>query len=366
MRFLILAIFVLLQALAPIASAREFKKALPGYRLQFPTDHRSHNDYKTEWWYYTGHLQGTDGTRYGYELTFFRSAMDVPRPPKPSPWTVDNAYLAHFAVSDVSGKQFVHTNRLNRPAFDLAGADQSKLKVWNGDWSVTQLPNGQTKLIAKSPDFSLDLDLNSLKPPVLHGKEGLSQKASCVGCASYYYSLTRMETKGTLTKGHGDPVAVSGLTWMDHEFGSNQLTAEQVGWDWFSLQLDDRTELMLYVMRQRDGKLDENSSGTYVLSDGVAKHLSLADYKVTQTGSWRSPHSKATYPSGWKVSIPSLHTELQITPELSDQELTKKSSTDVTYWEGTCLVSGNKDGKPIKGQAYVEMTGYAETFNTRI
>jgi predicted secreted hydrolase len=365
---LLTAAVIVVQALAPTScsEARDFKKALPGYQLHFPADHSSHDDYKTEWWYYTGHLQSADGGKYGYELTFFRTAMDVPRPPKKSEWSVPNVYFAHFAISDVTGKKFFHTQRLTRPALGFSGAESKKLHVWVGDWSALLQPGGTYKLEAKTPEYSIDLDLTSAKPPVLHGKEGLSQKASCVGCASYYYSMTRMQTTGTLTKGRDNPVQVSGVTWMDHEFGSNQLTADQVGWDWFSVQLDDKTELMLYQMRRKGGKLDENSSGTFVLANGTTKHLLLADYTVTSTGSWTSPHTKGVYPMGWRVSIPSLHTQLQITPEMSDQELVKERSTDVTYWEGTCHVSGTRDGKPVTGAAYVEMTGYAEAFSKNI
>lgn len=365
-KLFVLLLAGVLAAMAPMAMAREFKKALPGYTLKFPADHVSHNDYKTEWWYYTGHLAGSDGTQYGYEVTFFRSAMDVPRPAKPSEWSVDNVYFTHFAVSDLTAKKFFHTQRLTRPALRMAGADQKRLYVWNGDWSVSEQPDGTTKLKASSPEYKLDLTLKSTKPPALHGVAGLSQKANCIGCASYYYSLTRMVSTGTITKGTGKPVTVSGTTWMDHEFGSNQLTGEQVGWDWFSIQLDDNTELMLYQMRRRDGKLDPNSSGTLILADGSTKHLSLKDYQVTTTATWESPHTKGKYPMGWKVSIPSLHEELEITPSLQDQELVKQRDTDVTYWEGTCAVSGHKDGKPIRGEAYVEMTGYAEAFNKRI
>jgi predicted secreted hydrolase len=361
---LIALLLAMIAATAP-AWCREFKLALPGYQLQFPADHASHNDYRTEWWYYTGHLNGADGARYGYELTFFRSAMDVATPIKPSPWSVDNVYLAHFAVSDVTTRKFHHASKLNRSGIGFAGADRKNYYVWNQNWRAATTQNETHKLVASDGDYRLELNLVPLKKPALHGVNGLSQKASCRGCASYYYSLTRMETNGTLTKG-GKPVQVTGVSWMDHEFGSNQLTPEQVGWDWFSLQLDDNSELMLYMMRRKDGGLDENSSGTYVLADGATKHLALNEYVVKSTGSWKSSESKATYPMGWKVSIPSLNADLEIVPELENQELVKRRESDVTYWEGTCLVRGSLGGKPVSGQAYVEMTGYAEIFSKKI
>lgn len=343
-----------------------FKLALPGYVIKFPQDHYSHPDYKTEWWYYTGHLRGEDGTRYGYELTFFRSAMETPRPVKAgSQWAVRDAYLAHFAVSDLNEKRFFHTERLNRAGVGFAGADEHKFDVWNQNWHVMLLADGKQKLIANDPNYSIELTLISKKPPALHGLNGLSQKASCRGCASYYYSMTRLDSVGTI-KHSGKSTSVKGITWMDHEFGSNQLTAEQVGWDWFSVQLDDNSELMLYLMRRRDGTYDPTSSGTIIRSDGTTQHLRLQDYAVKATGSWKSTHSTATYPMGWKISIPSTGAELEIRPEMQDQELARGSDNDVTYWEGTCTVQGNIKGKPIAGEAYVEMTGYAENFSKRI
>lgn len=358
-------LLLLLLSMSVPAWAREFKLALPGYSFRFPMDHASHNQYKTEWWYYTGHLDGEDGTKYGYELTFFRSGTDVPRPIQRSPWSVDDIYLAHFAVTDLNAQRFFYTERLNRSGVGFAGADQKNYYVWNSNWRAAITHSEQHKLVAADGDYKIDLTLTSEKPPVLHGNNGHSQKASCTGCASYYYSLTRMRAEGTLTRG-GKPIKVSGITWMDHEFGSNQLTAEQVGWDWFSLQLNDGTELMLYVMRRRDGTLDENSSGTYVMADGSARHLALKDYAVKSTGTWKSSVSKATYPMGWHVEIPALGASFDIKPQMENQELARRSDTDVTYWEGTCTVSGNIEGRPIVGQAYVEMTGYAEQFSKRI
>ncbi len=363
MKIMIALLLLLLTSSA--ALSKEFRLALPGYQFNFPADHASHSDFKTEWWYYTGHLVGDDGTKYGYELTFFRSATGVEQPVKQSVWTVDNIYLAHFAVTDLSAKRFFHTSKLNRAGVGFAGADSKYYYVWNQNWRAAIGQQDDHKLIAAGPDYRIDLKLKPQKPPVLHGSDGLSQKASCVGCASHYYSMTRLSTEGTLTN-HGKLVHVTGITWMDHEFGSNQLTPEQVGWDWFSMQLNDNTDLMLYVMRRRDGTLDENSSGTYVLTDGSGQHLALSDYKVKSTGSWKSPETGATYPMGWHVSIPSLAAELEITSAMPEQELAKKSTSDVTYWEGTCTVTGTKQGQPVKGQGYVEMTGYAEAFSKRI
>jgi predicted secreted hydrolase len=346
------------------ALARTFKLALPGYTFSFPRDHASHDEYKTEWWYYTGHLQTDDGKRFGYELTFFRLAMDVPDGIKDMPWNVDNVYMAHFAVSDLSNQRFFHQQRLTRPGLNAAGAEQSRYHVFNENWSAQQSGDKQLPT-AKSADYAIDLTLTPAKPPVIHGENGVSQKAACRGCASHYYSFTRLLTDGYITA-QGKRLHVTGVTWMDHEFGSNQLTPEQVGWDWFSIQLDDQTEIMLYVMRLKKNSLDPHSSGTFIDAHGSAEHLNLADYSIEQTASWRSPATGGVYPMGWHVRIPKRKLDITIAPELKDQELVKQSDRDVTYWEGACRVNGTNNGKDISGQAYVEMTGYAAAFSKNI
>ena len=203
----------------------------------------------------------------------------------------------------------------------------------------------------------MSLDLVSAKPPVVHGHEGVSQKAEGEGHASHYYSLTRLKTCGTLTV-KGNSYAVTGLSWMDHEFGTNQLTLQQQGWDWFSIQLDNNRELMLYVLRLKDGTLEPASSGTVVAADGTWKHLDLSMYTIENTGTWTSPHNGATYPSGWKISVPNEGTELRITPTIKDQELVSRSILGITYWEGSVLVEGRDQGEPVSGMGYVELTGY--------
>lgn len=338
---------------------------MPPYRFAFPQDHASHNDFKTEWWYYTGHLTADDGSNFGYELTFFRSGLDSKKGVSKGPWQLDNVYMAHFAVSNLSARKFFYAQKLNRAGLQFAGAKQDSYSVFNQNWTA-RLVGDEHLVRATTPEYSVDLKMKSLKPPVIHGINGVSQKAECEGCASHYYSLTRLQTSGTVTTPDGKTHKVSGLTWMDHEFGSNQLTKEQVGWDWFSLQLDNDTDLMLYVMRRRDGTFDPNSSGTFVSTKGTSDHLKLSDYKLRSLGTWKSPVTKAEYPSGWHASIPSRKVELDIIPQLADQELAKRSSTDVTYWEGACRVSGTMNGAKVSGQAYVELTGYGEAFSKNI
>jgi predicted secreted hydrolase len=354
--------------LAASESQHKWQLALPGYEYKFPRDLASHEQYKTEWWYYAGHLHGDDGTTCGYELTFFRLGMDVQRPVVDTPWAVPNVYMAHFAVTDLPNKRFFHTQKLNRAGYGFAGASQDRFNVWNENWraaSEADRADAPTTLRASSPDYSIELALTPMKPLVIHGENGVSQKAECVGCASHYFSYTRLDTIGSITVG-GRRKQVHGISWMDHEFGSNQLTAEQVGWDWFSVQLNDNSELMLYVMRRRDGTIDRHSSGTFVSAAGKATHLKSDAYKIVSLSTWKSPHSQATYPMGWHISVPSLAVELDVTPLAEDQELSSESSSDVTYWEGASGVSGTISGRQAAGEAYVEMTGYGQAFSRKI
>jgi predicted secreted hydrolase len=345
----------------PLALAFQYKAALPGYQYHFPQDHAAHPDYKTEWWYYTGHLQTTGGKHYGYELTFFRIGNDPKRVSNNNtPWSTNNLYAAHFALSDEQNQQFHFSEKLNRSGLNVAGARTDAYYVWNELWLAEQLGN-QMILRADSPDGKQEIHLllTAEKLPVIHGENGVSQKADCVGCASHYYSLTRLKTEGMLLL-DGKAYPVTGLSWMDHEFGSNQLAKNQKGWDWFSIQLNDNTELMLYLLRQENGQIDPNSSGTWVDADGHTRHLPLNAFSVKSSGTtWTSPASKGIYPMGWTVTIPSEQLSLTITPAFNNQELFTPGSTGVSYWEGSSHISGTRQGHSIAGQAYVEMTGYA-------
>jgi len=340
-----------------IFSGFTYQLALPGRKLSFPANHYSHPDFKTEWWYYTGHLTTERGKRYGYQVTFFRFGVrDRQTELKEKPLFTE-LYMAHFALSDIAAKKFIYRERINRGYGDRAGAATDRYLVWNEDWKV-EGEDKNHKISVSDRGTTLQLTLKSLKPPVLHGQSGLSQKGEGEGRASYYYSLTRMQSDGDLTIG-GKTEKVRGLSWMDHEFGSNQLGQDQVGWDWFSIQLDNQTELMLYLMRRKDGSIDPYSSGTLVSADGTTKHLKLNDYRVEVLDRWKSAKSGANYPMKWKVAIPAEGIELQIDPEFSDQELITNRSTRVTYWEGAVSLTGTFKSKPIVGQGYVEMTGYA-------
>lgn len=343
---------------------RSFKLALPGYQYEFPKDLRAHEDYKTEWWYYTGHLKTENGKRYGYELTFFRVGNPSENLPDNKEWALNNLYMTHFAISDENNKRFFHTQKFNRSALDRAGADTKQYNVWNENWSA-HWKNSNMVLKASTPEFGIDLILIPQKAPVIHGKNGISQKSNCQGCASHYFSYTRLKTTGTI-KINDALETVNGVSWMDQEFGSNQLSDNQTGWDWFSIQLDNRVEVMLYLLRLKDGSLDPSSSGTFINANGQYEHLSLSDFKVMSKDQWKSPHSTGIYPMDWSISIPSKKLNLTVQPTFKAQELHTSQINNITYWEGSCNVSGTYNKKPIAGQGYVEMTGYAKKFKQKI
>lgn len=348
--------------------ATSFRLAQEGYRYEFPRDHGAHDAFRTEWWYYTGHLETAEGRRFGFELTFFRRGIAPDQvETHPSRWSVDQLYLAHLAVTDITGQRFHFRDRISRAGLGKAGADATHLHVWLDHWRAESSggTGDQQKLEAKADGVALSLTLDPAKPLVIHGERGISKKGTAVGQASHYYSFTNLATAGALTIGP-ETYRVTGTSWMDHEFGSADLGADLAGWDWFSIQLVDKRELMIYRLRHTDGSSDAASSGTLVFPDGRTQHLSASDIQLTPLDTWTSPTSKATYPHRWQVSIPSLGLALKLTPLLADQELHTTRSTQVTYWEGAVSVEGAEKGQAIKGQGYVELTGYAERIKQKL
>jgi predicted secreted hydrolase len=348
-----------------------FLLALPGYEFDFPHDHGAHDAYRTEWWYYTGHLRADDGHRYGFELTFFR--VGVPRvapailPAAPresdagriagatqtSAWELHNLALAHFAITDIDGKAFRFYEKLNRSSPFTAHAADGYLDVFNEGWRATTLPDGSWRIVAAQNGDAIDLTLRARKPPAIHGENGVSVKATGEGYASHYYSMTRLEAAGRVNRR-----ACNGQAWMDHEFGSSALRENQRGWDWYSVQLDNDSELMLYVIRRADGTPDVTSSGSLITADGRVIPIRHDQMQITTRRTWKSKKSGATYPLGWKISIPTLRISLTLEPLLDDQELVTRESTRVTYWEGAVSVTGSG----VNGEGYVEMTGYDRAF----
>ena len=341
----------------------------------YPDDQGPHPEYQTEWWYYTGNLDTPEGRHFGFQLTFFRRAITPTLPARASDWATNQVYFAHFAITDAQANEHFSTERFSRGAAGLAGATGNPHRVWLDDWEIKQVPlpgasanvspistaNGPLpplpyalQLHASDSGRSLSLTLYSPKPPVLHGDQGLSQKTATVGNASYYASLTRLESEGTLTVG-GQTYKVTGLAWMDQEFGTTGLGPDAVGWDWFSIQLSDNRELMFFQIRQKDGSIEPLSGGTLVQADGTTKHLTREQVQVQVLDRWTSNYSRATYPARWMLTVPSENINLTLKPYVADQEM----RVSFTYWEGAVEISGISGGNTVQGKGFVELTGYA-------
>ena len=350
-------VWMALVALPLGAAQPSFTIATPPYTFVFPRDHGAHPGYQSEWWYYTGHLRTPDGRRFGYELTFFRIGLrpgDAPPARGTSAWRGHELYPAHFAITDDAGKTFFHTERLSREALGAGYAATGGLDVRVGDWYVRG--SNPMRMHAAAQGNALDLTQTPLKPPAIHGHDGVSRKGACRSCASHYYSMTRLRTQGTLTF-HGVRMQVAGLSWMDHEFGSSELEPNQAGWDWFALQLDDGRELMLYSLRQKDGGITPQSSGSLIAVDGSVTYLPRSAFRIASTGTWKSPHTGGVYPQGWRVSVPQARIDLVLAPTVADQELADTTG-GISYWEGEVDVTDASTGRAI-GLGYVELTGYA-------
>ena len=351
-----------------VAADDGFREVTGPCGLRFPEDHGPHPNYRTEWWYYTGNLTGEDGHRFGFQLTFFRSALNPPAkrrewPEPASAWRTDQIYLAHAAVTDIDAGRHLQAERMARAALGMAGAEQSETGtiIHLNAWRAAIGPESH-HLSATADEFVLDLSLAPAKPPVTHGDGGYSAKGTSPGQASCYYSFTRLAAGGSLTIA-GRQYAVEGLAWMDHEFSTAPLAPGIAGWDWFSLQLDDRTEIMIYMLRQTDGTMNPASSGTVVLPSGERRHLHRAEMRVEALDHWTSPRSDARYPIAWRVSIAALNLEVMVEANLADQEMRTPQSTGVTYWEGSVNAAGTRKGVNVSGAGYVELTGYAKPFD---
>ena len=344
-----------LSSLLNVEDDRDFAKADEVRPFSFPADHGPHEAFRNEWWYITGNLDGRDGRRFGFEITIFRFSLTASPLERDSEWRSNQVYIAHLAITDAENDAFHVAERYSRGALGLAGAEATPLRVWVEDWEIAAEPEGAPwRIRAADNDIGLDLELRALKPPVLNGDRGLSRKSSSIDSASYYYAITRLETEGTITIG-GEDFAVGGLSWLDREWSTSALAADQVGWDWFALQLSDGTDVMLYNLRKTDGSNDIASSGTITLADGTSSRLQYGDFEIVVNDEWESP-SGGTYPSGWTIRIPGRGLKLDVEPVIDDQEL----FTTVRYWEGAVDVSGTDAGRRVSGRGYVELTGYAD------
>jgi predicted secreted hydrolase len=352
-------VFLLASLASPAPCADDWARVTGPRKWSFPRDFGAHPEYRTEWWYFTGNLKEPTGKRYGYQLTFFRQGIRPQLPPSPNAWDIRDIYLAHFALTDVGGNKFRAVDRLSRAGPGLAGASPEGMKIWLLTWSA-RMEGSVIRLEARDSEMELGLRLIPRKPAVIHGPNGFSRKGPVPGQASYYVSLTDLETHGSIRlPGSGASIEVQGVSWFDQEFGSNQLTADQKGWDWFSLHLSDGRDLMIYVLRLKDGSIEPASSGTLVAADGSVRHLQLSDFSITVLDRWKSPRSKGEYPGRWRIQIPSARIDLTVTPLLADQELQTEGSTGVTYWEGAVAGEGLSGAGRVACEGYAELTGYA-------
>jgi predicted secreted hydrolase len=387
-------------------SGEGYAQAAAGRELVFPADHGPHPDFRTEWWYFTGNLATAEGRRFGYQLTFFRTAVAPPggdgeqidegeagvdgaeEPERQrSAWATRQVYMAHFAVTDVAGKRFAADERFSRGALGLAGARIEPFQVWVESWRVAAVPSGSRggsgtrnedspttdsipfadpfaahrevgvlplQLTAEGDEASLDLLLGAGKDRVLHGEDGFSRKGPGAGNASYYYSYPRLPTRGTLTV-EGETFRVEGASWLDREWSSSVLAAGQTGWDWFALQLDDGREVVAWRIRG-GGESAGLDYAALVSADAELRVLDLAGARLEATGRWTSPQSGVVYPSGWRLRLPAAGLDLDVAPLLADQEL----DLAFRYWEGAVAVRGTAGGRPLAGRGYAELTGYGD------
>jgi predicted secreted hydrolase len=329
-----------------------------GPELVLPRDHGAHPEYRTEWWYATGLVSDDDRNRYGFQITIFRQGLD-PRTPASDASTLRTRQIlaAHLAIVDIGQQRFRHAERLRRADGRLAGFSSKRLELWLDDWSIEQGADGSIRIRSRDSERGIGLNvvLQATRELVAHGDGGYSRKGDDPGNASAYLSWTRMAVAGELEVA-ARPRVVTGTAWFDHEWGSSQLGAGVVGWDWFSLRLEDGRDLMIYRLRRDDGTADPFSSGTLVTADGEVLRLAANDVFMEATDVWTSPHSGGRYPSGWRLQLRRLGIDLEVRPLFEASEVDGSRSTGVIYWEGPVEVGGSADG-----EGYVELTGYAGT-----
>jgi predicted secreted hydrolase len=337
-------------------------------QFKFPTDHGPHPGYRTEWWYYTGNLESDVRKQYGFQLTFFRVQISPTCekedwPERPSAWRTNHIYFSHAAITDVADQRHYQAQEAARNALGMSGVSQAqdRTTLFIKNWQVV-IETQEHRLSAQTPDFDIELQLTPLKPPVSHGQNGYSQKGSSPQRASCYYSFTRLATKGSIRIGKKTS-HVDGLSWMDHEYSTAPLEPGIVGWDWFSLQLSDQTEVMMFLLRKADGTTHPASSGTVVNDKADIQHLKSNQFSIQVQDSWLSPATRARYPSHWRIRIPAIRLDLDVHPAVADQEMQTQATTGVTYWEGSIKAVGTKEGLPLNAKGYVEMTGYDKNFD---
>lgn len=361
-------------------AADGFARATSARAFVFPQDHAAHPDYALEWWYFVGNLSDASGRHFGYQFTIFRNALAPSRAAGAQPagdasaWTSDQLYFAHFAVTDSAAGAHVEAEKFSRGAAGLAGAsvwsseraawEGGAWRVWVEDWSAEALDPGVNAIRLRAADgaIAIALELTAAKPIVLQGDRGLSQKGPTAGNASYYYSMTRLDTRGTVTTPSGS-FAVNGSSWLDREWSTSLLEKDAVGWDWFALQLDDGRDVKAFRIRNRDGSVSW-VDGALIDKDGSPRRIRPDDLIFDVRETWTADaRDRRAYPVKWRLTIPSAELVLDVEARLPDQEM----NVSTTYWEGAVRVTGSAGGRPVGGVGYLEMTGYgSESIQDRL
>ena len=362
MRLLIVFVIAFGPSLWSSAGEGEWREITGRPELQFPRDHGAHPETRTEWWYVTGLVDDPAGRRFGFQITFFRQGLAAGDPePGSSIFRARQIAAAHLAIADIEAGEFYHAERLRRAGGGLAGWSTDDLEVWLDDWEMRRDDTGRTTITARDggTGLALELGLEPVKPIVLQGDAGYSQKGPAPGNASAYLSWTRLSVTGRIEIGE-TAVEVTGTAWFDHEWGSSQLGDGVAGWDWFSLRLSDGRDLMVYQLRRDDGTADPFSSGTVVAADGSTTRLRRGDFTIEPADWWTSPKTGGRYPVRWRVSVPDHGIDLEVVGLLPNDELDGRATTGVVYWEGPVAASGSQ-----QGEGYVELTGYAGSLEGR-
>ena len=338
-----------------------FKRADTIKPFQFPADHGAHPGYRNEWWYFTGVLTAATGQRFGYQVTFFRIGLSPPAtaPALSSRWNRHTVWMAHIALTDIDGQQHYFAEKLARDGVGHAGVsrtatEQAPLSVWLDNWQLTYSHQGDGsrspwQLAVASDKFALQLQLTPAKPIVLQGDRGLSRKSPTPGNASYYYSIPRLHSQGSVTL-HGRAYTVAGLSWLDREWSTSALDQDQRGWDWFSLQFNDGNDLMYYQLRKTDGGTHPNSQGKWIDSSGAAHSVLPKDIELESLDFYQAPNGQH-YPIAWRMRY--RQQQWTIAALVKNQLM----DTTVKYWEGAVEVIDHNSQETI-GHGYLEMTGY--------
>jgi predicted secreted hydrolase len=375
--FLVLAagpvLSVLAQLDSPVAAPdHRWRAAAPGYQWEFPRDYGRHPQYKTEWWYVTGHLfpedaQASAAEALAFQMTFFRVGLVPDSHELPaSDWAANDLVMAHASVAAPrqDSHRFSEVLRRATPLLGGFGGPEDTTLAWcqapagtAGRWTVTR--SGESFRLQAADDrqgFRYDLTCTPRKKPVFHGTGGFSPKTADGSSGSLYFSFTRMAVQGTVTL-DGRTIRVRGQSWLDREVFSNSLAPDQTGWDWVSLQLDDGRDLMVYRLRGKSAAADF-ALGTLVDAAGNSQDLPADSWTLTPQDYWTSPDTDARYPVRWRLQVPSAGIDLELKAVMPAQE-NLSSRSGIHYWEGAVTARPFGSTRTV-GRGFVELTGYGE------